>query len=361
MTNELTDIELCTSLDVPPDKIVDAAIAAVEENEDNAPRRRPARGVGLDGGGPMEMALITEKRWKPGRTITVTFLDGDPGVQAKVVDYAKQWEDHANLELDFVDNPNADLRISFRNSGSWSYLGTDNLVIDKPNATMNYGWLTPTSQDREYSRVVLHEFGHALGAIHEHQNPVAGIPWDEEEVYRYYQATNGWDRQRTYHNVLRRYEADKTNHSSYDPASIMQYSVPNALTVGDFEIGWNTVLSDTDKDFMAAMYPGKDPAEGVLEPGVPVDAEIGKPGEQDLYTFSLVTDAQAVIETTGHTDLVMSLYGPDSRVRLAGWDDDSGRHLNARISEYLTAGDYLVKLRHYRERGEGGYTVTLTV
>jgi len=31
----------------------------------------------------------------------------------------------------------------------------------------------------------LHEIGHTLGLKHEHQNPYAGIVWDEEEVYAY--------------------------------------------------------------------------------------------------------------------------------------------------------------------------------
>jgi hypothetical protein len=51
---------------------------------------------------------------------------------------------------------------------------------------MNYGWLLANTPDQEYSRVVLHEFGHALGAIHEHQHPAAGIPWDKPKVYEYY-------------------------------------------------------------------------------------------------------------------------------------------------------------------------------
>jgi serralysin len=43
-------------------------------------------------------------------------------------------------------------------------------ILD-PKPTMNYGWMTPDSSDDEVHRVVAHEFGHALGLIHEHQNP----------------------------------------------------------------------------------------------------------------------------------------------------------------------------------------------
>jgi hypothetical protein len=34
---------------------------------------------------------------------------------------------------------------------------------------------------------VIHEFGHALGLIHEHQNPSGGIQWNKPVVCRYYE------------------------------------------------------------------------------------------------------------------------------------------------------------------------------
>ena len=91
-------------------------------------------------------------------------------------------------------DPDAQIRISFKEEGSWSYLGKDALQIAAGKPTMNYGWLTPDSQDQEYSRVVLHEFGHALGAIHEHQAPGVTIPWDKTAVYAYY-ALQGWSKE----------------------------------------------------------------------------------------------------------------------------------------------------------------------
>lgn len=33
---------------------------------------------------------------------------------------------------------------------------------------MHFGWLRDDTDDVEWRRVVVHEFGHALGAIHEH-------------------------------------------------------------------------------------------------------------------------------------------------------------------------------------------------
>jgi hypothetical protein len=119
---------------------------------------------------------------------------------------------------------------------------------------MNYGWLTPTTPSDEYSRVVLHEFGHALGAIHEHQHPGVNIPWNREAVYSYYDR-QGWSREQVDNNIFRRYESTQLNSSTYDIDSIMHYAIPNELTIGDFEVEWNRVLSARDKIHFAKIYP----------------------------------------------------------------------------------------------------------
>ncbi len=82
-----------------------------------------------------------------------------------------------------VEDEDADIRVAFQQgNGSWSYLGTvcRQIRVDQP--TMNYGWLTPDSTDDELRRVVLHEFGHALGLIHEHQSPNRPISWSRAAV-----------------------------------------------------------------------------------------------------------------------------------------------------------------------------------
>ena len=91
--------------------------------------------------------------------------------------------------------PKPRIRISFAPGGSSSYIGLDAFVVPKDRPTMKLGWLKPATPDEEYDRVVLHEFGHALGAIHEHQSPHGGIPWDRAKVIAYYSGNpNYWDR-----------------------------------------------------------------------------------------------------------------------------------------------------------------------
>jgi hypothetical protein len=226
---------------------------------------------------------------------------------------------------------------------------------------MNYGWLTPGSPDNEYSRVVLHEFGHALACIHEHQHPEAGIPWDKEAVYSYYTGPpNNWTKAQVDHNLFRKYSASITQFSEFDPASIMLYSIPNAFTVGDFEVGWNRVLSATDREFIGVMYPFDGRRIVDLTVGGPaVEASIGEHGEEDLFQFVVSTQGRYAIETKGWTDVVMALFGPDSQTDLVAEDDDSGRIFNAKIAAMLQPGTYYVRMRHYRPTGTGKYKIAV--
>jgi hypothetical protein len=203
------------------------------------------------------MAVVRDKLWDPGANIRVKFLNGESSVQQKVQHYATQWMNYANLKLIFVEDGDAELRIALEPDGSWSYIGRDALEIPQNEPTMNYGWLTPESSEDEYSRVVLHEFGHALGAIHEHQNPSAGIPWNKEAVYTYYMGPpNNWPRDQIDNNLFRRYSKNITNFTNFDNNSIMLYPIPAEFTTNGVAIGGrNSQLSQLDIQFMKQQYP----------------------------------------------------------------------------------------------------------
>ena len=124
---------------------------------------------------------------------------------------------------------------------------------------MNFGWFTDRTPDYEIRRTTLHEFGHALGLIHEHQNPLQNIQWNVEKVYTYYAQTQGWSRQDVDQNLFRKYSSTQTQFCRYDPLSIMHYSVPKQLTLDGFEVRWNYQLSVEDKGFIGRMYPFKGP------------------------------------------------------------------------------------------------------
>ena len=72
---------------------------------------------------------------------------------------------------------------------------------------------------------VLHEFGHVLGLLHEHQSPIKGIvQWDVPKVLEKFRGPpNFWSDEDIRSQILDRYETDSVTGSEYDRWSIMHY------------------------------------------------------------------------------------------------------------------------------------------
>lgn len=303
------------------------------------------------------------KLWQNGRTLRVRFLDGPAAVQEKVRAIATEWEDVVNLRLQFVSSGAAEIRISFAEQGfSWSTVGTDALTVPRAEPTMNFGWLEPATELIEYQRVVRHEFGHALGMIHEHQNPDAAgkIPWDKPKVYAYY-ARQGWSRADVDANLFDVYDVDTTNSSAFDPTSIMEYAIPEELTVGPYSVGWNSELSPQDVAFMAAQYPADGTGTVELEVGAPARAAaIGAAEQVDTYRFDVDAARTHIATTTGALDTVLTLHGPTDPGTVVTWDDDRGTGRNGRIVRKLGPGRYWLTVRHKAGSATGEYRVRVT-
>jgi len=205
----------------------------------------------------LELALWKSRMWANGKTLKVKFLESDNYLQGKVIHYAKKWEDFANIKFNFITTGNAEIRISFMmGKGSWSYVGTDALSIrDQNKPTMNYGWFDSETPDIEFSRTVIHEFGHCLGCIHEHQSPSARINWNKPVVYDYYWRTQGWTKEDVDNNLFAKFDQSEITNSDFDKKSIMLYPIPKEFTTDDFSVGWNSILSTLDLDFIRRCYP----------------------------------------------------------------------------------------------------------
>ncbi len=158
------------------------------------------------------------------------------------------------LKFVYVDNPqHANVRISFDpDGGAWSLVGTDCLHV-KSKPTMNLGWYDVGT--------VLHEFGHVLGMVHEHQNPKGDdghpnpIDWNDSKVYAWASQTQGWDKQTTEKNILSKYANNQINGSEFDPLSIMLYFFPKSLTLDNEGTHQNLRLSGADALWINKMYP----------------------------------------------------------------------------------------------------------
>lgn len=206
------------------------------------------------------MAVENTKKWRPGDVIRCRFLDGGPAMRKKVEAIAHRWEQYTHVKFKFVTSGPAEIRISFyADSGSWSAVGRDALntkYFPLHQPTMNYGWLRDDTENEEYSRVVLHEFGHALGCIHEHQSPKFTRVWDEKKVMQYFQGPpNYWSPDDIRSNVLERYSPTGISATRYDQKSIMLYAFDGALFAdGKGPTNTNSVLSEADITMIKSLY-----------------------------------------------------------------------------------------------------------
>ncbi len=104
--------------------------------------------------------------------------------------------------------------------------------------------------------MVLHEFGHTLGLIHEHQNPSRPINWNRAAVIADLSGPpNNWDAETIENNIFKRYDPGELSSTPTDPESIMMYPIPAAWTTDGFSVGLNEDLSTTDRDFIKGAYP----------------------------------------------------------------------------------------------------------
>lgn len=208
------------------------------------------------------LALDGQRFWQSGRVLRVGFLDGSRALHRAVLNVASEWTLHANLTFVDVteDAPSsAELRIAVAKhppSVSWSYIGTDALLIASGEPTMHLGAAAAGASTPETCGAILHEFGHALGFVHEHQSPASVIPWNRAALISFYSGPpNYWSEEQIEHNVIRRYSAAASQYTSFDPLSIMLYPIPKELTDGVFETRPNYSLSAADAAFAAQVYP----------------------------------------------------------------------------------------------------------
>ena len=297
------------------------------------------------------------KQWVNGSTIRIRFLEGSDAQRDMVMQFAPEWTDHANLIFVFSEDPRAEIRVTFNsNDGAWSYVGLDNMNIPLDAPTLNLGW-----QDQG---VILHEFGHMIGLGHEHQNPEGGIIWNEAAVIADLSGPpNYWDEATIRHNVLDKYSVDQVHGTEFDPESIMLYPFPDEWTQNMGSTQANDDLSELDKMFIRSeeMYPGRGTTPQETAVDLPVSqatvAAISEAGEEDLYRFVVENAGTFVVQTSGSTDVVMSLFGPDSTTNLVGEDDDGGTGTNARISAALQPGVFYARVRHYNPASRGEYRI----
>jgi hypothetical protein len=306
--------------------------------------------------------LSNHAKWVNGTQVRYSFLDGaDDGVAkawlTQVHDGFEEWESLGiGLKFRPEDNPaESEIRITFADDGSWSYVGTDCLGISSEEATMNFGWDPTTPYGKA---TVRHEIGHALGFSHEHQNPYAGIEWNVDKVYEYMAGPpNFWPPETTYHNIIRKLSTDQVTGSKWDVLSIMEYGFgpglikrPEAYQSG---IPSPLELSELDKEYVRKWYPPLAPHIDELKPSQSSLLSLAS-GEQADYEIVPDKSQKYQFGTFGNADVKMVLFeqADEENLRYVTGEDDSGEDRNGRFEVKLFKGRrYVLRVRMYSTWG----------
>lgn len=208
----------------------------------------------------------------PNRPVIVCFFGISSTLRRRIADAAHGWEfPSSSLRFDFgtafelrtcAPNIPSDVRVGSNGRGTWSLIGREADVSrpsDKPtmNLDSSIGWDTlPTDKFR---RIVQHEFGHAIGLYHEHQNPngncINELKWDRIKA-EFSDLSEDYLRKNFIANISS--VADPLA-SAFDDNSIMLYFLPASLLQGGEKATCyhreNMTISPDDQAMVEKRFP----------------------------------------------------------------------------------------------------------
>jgi serralysin len=184
-------------------------------------------------------------------TLGVHFFNGTADQRTMVEKAANVWlvgDLGTRLKFEFgVDQSRAQISIHFGAEGNNSIVGRESATYAKTRPSMRL-------QDM-YEYIVTHEFGHALGLQHEHQNPATAIKWHRAAVIAD-MASQGWTPQMCEQNIFSRFSKQYAciGSPTFDAASIMLYPIPSHWTEDGYSTSTNTAVSTGDAKCVVGLY-----------------------------------------------------------------------------------------------------------
>lgn len=226
----------------------------------------------------VSLAGLTTNLWLPNSDLKVAFDLSDIScvevykndLADQILELANNWTKNCSVKFVYEENKaNADICVGFKpNDGTYSYLGTDSkVVIAKGKNSMNIDptWAitiwnlnNPTSFLKDYLRhAVEHEFGHALGMIHEHQRADRPFNWNIEWMKENLESLGLPNWNSVEFNYINVEKMANLTYGSYDNKSTMLYNWPAEATLEGISSNLEDInhISKGDLNQIAIMYP----------------------------------------------------------------------------------------------------------
>lgn len=239
----------------------------------------------------LRQLVANNRRWENGRELRVCFYNANPVVATLVRKIASEWNGFSGVTFTFGEDGKwlncldpkvgfPEIRIGFNERGYWSYLGSDSERYGGERApSMNFESFNRIYNELKYSvgdvvlrsdsyhkATIRHEFGHALGLLHEHQNVnldcYSEIKWSGVgNVYDYFAGPNNfWSKEQVDRNLgfIGATDPDYVAGDA-DSESIMMYSLPASIFINGAKskcaVSVNREISSGDRRIVAKMYP----------------------------------------------------------------------------------------------------------
>lgn len=208
--------------------------------------------------------FLKDPPFKSGETVNIFVEDINPesGFKQRTIDILYEYvQPYVNLNLVMVDSPDPPE-------------GSDHVLVVITNdpkytrskcngVTFGVGTKRPliVILNDENKRIVIHEFGHVLGLVHEILHPDARGRLDLDALVKVWMKRNpGVDREKAMKRIryqnARELDETKVGFSSvFDDNSVMLYNYSASVTLDGVELVGGNEFSEGDKAQLKVMYP----------------------------------------------------------------------------------------------------------